>query len=84
MPRKLEDVLRSRRLQNEAIIRLNLFRDELDASRALLRVLANACTAHDFPQEVYANASLADLIDDRLRNVEQGLSKVQKLLRRTP
>lgn len=84
MTRRVEDVLRSRRVKKEAIIRLNRFRDELDASRELLKVLANACTAYDCPQEFYANASLADLIDDRLQNVEQGLSKIQKLLRSTP
>ncbi len=81
MPRKLEDVLRSRRLKNEAIIRLTHFRDELNDIQELTQVLENACTAIEIPKYLHTNAYLAAMVWRKLRNVELGLKGVQKLLR---
>lgn len=81
MPRKLENVLRSRRVKKETIIRLNGFRNEIDATRRLLKVLGHACTSVELPEEFHVNAFLADLIDDSLRDLEIGLAGVQKHLR---
>lgn len=81
MPKRVEDVLRSRRTNKEVSCLILSYRNELNTIRQLLNVLENACTAYDCPQQFYTNAVLADLIDDRVNNVELGLSKIQKLLR---
>lgn len=81
MPRKLEDVLRSRRSRREAVIRILHCRDDLNNIYVLIKVLENACTALECPQEFHCNASLAALVADRLQDVELGLAEIGKLIR---
>lgn len=81
MARRLENVLRSRRLKNEAIIRLTQFREDLNSIQQLLQVLENACTAIDCPKQFHVNSVLASMVSEELRDVELGLRGIQKLLR---
>jgi hypothetical protein len=81
MPKRLEDVLDSRRRINRASQRLNACQDDLWRIQELNTATGYAITSTDLPEQARSIWILTDTMFGLLRDLESQLKQIQELLR---
>lgn len=81
MSKRLEDVLERRRRINSALYKLIACHDEIYWLKPLTRVISLAAMSQDLPEKVPSIATVSDILDNRLRDLEAEIKLVGGLFR---